>query len=334
AVKEYRCDLMMVGWSDKITLKSRIFGSFADNLLESCSSRMWFCRLKTPLNTCRRVILPLPEFGGRRSDFALLLRDVRQLSGQIGAELRVVVPPEISPEAEHLIQKKSSECRFELVRIEAWRKGENAFINELKADDILVLPLERRESVLWQPRFERFEDLAIARYPDMNVIAAYPQTADDVNENTALIPLVEDENQTILHGFDLNSPDISSAIEVMVRSELTRITSAQRELLSGLQEALRYHPLELSDSALLLHTRSEHVSHCTVLVGFSEKPYQLRGLKGEYKIIIALISPISGSQELHLCELANLARHFMNPELVSALRAVHSAAEVVALLKK
>lgn len=334
AVQEYRCDLMMVGWSDKITLKSRIFGSFADNLLESCAGRMWFCRLKTPLNTCRRVILPLPEFGGQRKDFALLLRDVRQLAGQIGAELRVVVPPEISPKAERLIQKQNSECRFELVKIEAWRKSENEFINELKADDILVLPLERRESVLWQPRFERFEDLAIARYPEINLIAAYPQTMDGEEDGSGRIPSVDDEKGTIFHGVDLKAPEMTSAIEVMVRSELTKLISAQSEVLSGLQEALRYHPLELSDSALLLHTRSEHVLNCMVLVGFSEKPYRLRDMPGEYKIVVALISPTSGGQELHLCELANLARHFMNPELVNALKQVHSASEVVDLLKK
>lgn len=333
ASRENRCSLLVIGWSGKTTLRTRIFGTISEKLLEGCPARLLFSRLRTPINTCKRVVLPMPELFEHRPDLNMMISDCKQLASQCGATLHIILP-NASLDMEKSINKISPPCSVTFKRIAEWGRHEKEFINSINPNDTIILPLERRESAFWRPRFERLADMVVERYSDINILAAYPQIPDHYDEIEDIEPQgASDTQETVTQSFDLNMPDIGSAITHISEQTFTAMPEMTLEVKEGLLESLRNHPLELSENALLLHCRSEQTQRCTIVVGFTPAPYSVVQLAGKYNVIVVLVSPKSSEQEIHLRELANIARLFMNPEFSTQIQQANCSAEILKLLK-
>ena len=100
----------------------------------------------------------------------------------------------------------------------------------------------------------------------------------------------------------------------------------------GLIDSAKFHPFELSENAVLLHTRSDYTKECMLLLGFSNQAFELDKLHGKYNIILALVSPNDSENEQHLQELAHLARMFINSEVAAAIKNSKSAEEAVGII--
>ncbi|MBQ9789520.1 MAG: cation:proton antiporter [Lentisphaeria bacterium] len=335
--KEYRADLLIFGWNKQVSLQSKIFGTLTDRLISECQARLLLCRLFNPLNVTQKVYLPIPEMGFRRPDLKNLIGDAKQLCSQIGAALHIIVSEEFPAESEEDFMALAPQCNLEWKKIKSWGKYESEFVKSLKADDLLIIPLDRRESVLWRPRFDRMAEEISEKYPDLNLLLAYPQIPQETEEIVNL--KIKDkkksnEKRAKVYATNLATETPEEAVRIMVQKLKLNTPYSYQNIEDGLIDAINFHPFELSENTVLLHTRSNYTQECMLLIGHSPKSYEIEKLNGKYNNIICLISPNDNDNDQHLQELAHLSRKFLDPEFASLMKAVKSAEEAVGIICK
>ena len=203
-------------------------------------------------------------------------------------------------------------------------------------NDILILPLDRRESVLWRPRFDRMAEDIAGKYPNLNLLLAYPQIPQFYDEVYNIIPSGKDKSgkRAKLYAINLSDESLVDSIKDMVQKLKLDTPYSYRNIEDGLIDAINFHPFELSSNTVLLHCRSRYANECMLLIGFSQKAYEVEKLNGNYNVIIALISPNDKGNEQHLQELAHLSRKFLDSDVAVAVRQSKSAEEVVGIICK
>lgn len=91
-------------------------------------------------------------------------------------------------------------------------------------------------------------------------------------------------------------------------------------------------PTGLDGGIGIPHCRSEHVTEPTLAFGRSAAGIDFGAPDGPADLIFLIAAP-AGADDAHLTILSSLARHLMNAEFTSALRAVDDAAAAVALIR-
>jgi Kef-type K+ transport system membrane component KefB len=177
AARELRTSMVIIGWSGEQSTSIRIFGTVMHNLVENCSSSLLFCRLVRPLNTTRRLLIPFPPLAHRRRDLLALIRDIKMLAHQIGAELRIFSEPNEAGKLQPLIEKALPGCRLSIVQADTWEKVQRILFAEIKPDDMTLLPVDRRSGILWTPTLDHLPEMIAERFPEMNLLVAYPSLA-------------------------------------------------------------------------------------------------------------------------------------------------------------
>ncbi|MBM4152999.1 MAG: cation:proton antiporter, partial [Kiritimatiellaceae bacterium] len=120
AARESRASMVLVGWSADQSASVRIFGTVMHHLVEHCSSRLMFCRLTRPLNTTRRVLIPFQAMASKLRDLPALARDIKNLSHQIGAEIRIYSTTADAATLLPLLKNTTPSCRITSVEVSSW----------------------------------------------------------------------------------------------------------------------------------------------------------------------------------------------------------------------
>ena len=179
AAKEVRASMVMLGWGDDKTVVTRIFGSVRTRMLQDCAARLLFCRLVQPLGTTRRLMLPLPPLADRRSDIEDLVREAKHLAGQLGLKLHVYLSDPVSSDRlRNLLEKIQPEIQAVVDDLPDWASARERMLDEVIADDMALLPVERRIGAFWTPSLDRLPDVMAERFPRMNLLVAYPALTD------------------------------------------------------------------------------------------------------------------------------------------------------------
>ncbi len=328
AAMEMRADLAIFGWGYDKAVVTRIFGSIRKRMLQECPPRLLFCRLVMPLNTTRRLLLPLPPQARRRSDMRELAWESKRLAKQLGADLRLYVcgSEEMEP-LETLFQKAKPDTPFVLIPLNDWATVRRRFLEDLAQDDLVLLPAERPLGTFWTPGINRLPDIIAERFPQVNLLVAYP----------ALVEYQRPEDDAIM-----DRPVLDSVIAVpldrpMPLEEALRTMALQpplwsdmqcKNILNLLRNAAAAYPVELAPGTVLLHAHSNAVERTTLLVGAGSSEWRFPGLESPVRLILALISPQGGSPERHLAALSQLARRFKESGLSRDIQSTMSAREI------
>ncbi|MCI7643834.1 MAG: cation:proton antiporter [Lentisphaeria bacterium] len=330
--RELHGSLLLAGWSRQNIFKTKIWGGISDHLLKNCPARLLFCRIKSPLNLCRRLWMPLPEQCNLDDDFIALLKLVDQLSSQIGVELNLLLPEKISAICMTAIEKEFSSRRFRVLSYSNWKTFINILQECSESSDMLFLPMERRESAAWQPFMEQVQEAALTEFKQINLLTCYPPLPEDPAAGSEeLLNELALPPSDYLHGVDLKSSEVDSALPQLVEANPEFSDPAKSQLPGALKESLLAYPLELSEQVVLIHARSELVTACSINVGYSSNGIVSNG-GGRKMVVLALISPANEQREEHLTVLANLARLFMDKEFTEAVEKSDSAGKILALL--
>ncbi len=329
AAKELRPGATLVGWGYEHSVRSRVFGTVMDNLLEACPSRLFFCRLVRPLNTTRRLLFPLHPLAERRRDLALLLRDAKYLSRQIGAEMRVYLSGKDSAKLRRVVESARPSRPVAFVESESLGETRSRLFADVADGDTILLPGERRSGVLWTPTVDRLPETLASRFPEANLLVAYPQLTTDED---CFRP--EDDNADteafVLHAVDIdNGVDLGEALRGMIEVAFpgrARLISESHRLLSA--SAVAY-PVEVADGIVLLHGHCEDLVQPVLIVGRGS--LELPGVKIKARILLALLSPKDQSPDHHLKSLVELARRFHDSAFAGTIANAASAEEVCRL---
>jgi hypothetical protein len=106
-----------------------------------------------------------------------LIRDIKMLAHQIGAELRIFSEPNEAGKLQPLIEKALPGCRLSIVQADTWEKVQRILFAEIKPDDMTLLPVDRRSGILWTPTLDHLPEMIAERFPEMNLLVAYPSLA-------------------------------------------------------------------------------------------------------------------------------------------------------------
>ncbi len=333
AVKEMHADLAMFGWGHDKTVATRIFGTVRKRMLQECPARLLFCRLVMPLNTTKRLRVPLPPQARRRGDIDELAAESRRLAQQVGAEIHFYTcDPGEAQFMEVLLKKSLPETPFLMTSLNDWATLRNRLFSDLAPDDMVLLPMERPLGTLWMPSMNRLPDILAERFPRMNLLIAYP----------ALVEYPEPDEYTIRYTGPLDTiipiplvhpMPLDKALETMVAAGGGWTELQQQSVLRLLREAASAYPVELAPGTVMLHTHSDVVKTSTLLVGTGGANWSLPGMETPAKTLLILISPRSKSPEAHLAALSQLARAFRDSGLSQKSSESMSAEAVAHTLK-
>ncbi|MDX9867178.1 MAG: cation:proton antiporter [Kiritimatiellia bacterium] len=335
AVKQLRVSLMITGWSGNPSRLDRLFGSVMDRLITHCPSRLFLCRLKCPLNTTRRLLVPLPPLAERRSDIRDLLADIKRLSRQMGADLRVYLAGRDTAPLRRQVESAKPERPVTFIEAATLPEARARMLADIREQDFLLLPCERPNSVLWTPTLDTLTTLLIARLPENNLVLAYPALATYEEEgDPASAPEEENEGETLRFvacDLDAGTPR-DRALRQMVSRAFPSQPEAAEEALRLLRGGTASYAVGLTSGIALLHAHCAKIEAPVLVAGQGAAAWDLPNLPEPPRLMLLLLNPTSRSPERHLKTLAELGRRFRDPAVAGALRASPDAAHTVTLL--
>ncbi len=333
AAKELHADIVLIGWGGLDTVTTRLFGSVRKKMLQECPARLFIARLVFPMNTSRRLLLPLPPQSERRSDIRALVQEAKHIARQLGANLCVYLSdPAAAAKLRALIEDTPPEMPITIHEDPDWPAARQRLFEDVHAEDMAILPVERRRGAFWTPSLDRLPDVMAQRFPNVNLIAAYPSFVasyrpvdyeySDVPGFGAIVPVSLGD-----------AARFDDALRNLAVGAGDWGTAEQKAIHTLLIESAHGFPVEMAPGVVLLHARSAAIEAITLLVGIGVREWDLPGLEAPTRIVLALISPKTNPPESHLAALASIARAFHDKSMVSKLTTAAAADEVAEILK-
>ncbi|MBP7869416.1 MAG: cation:proton antiporter [Candidatus Hydrogenedentes bacterium] len=332
AAREMHADLALFGWGQDKTVATRIFGTVRKRMLQECPSRLMFCRLVTSLNTTRRLRVPLPPRASQRSDIGDLAAESQRLARQLGAKVHLYIcNPEETERMEALFEKTIPETPCVVTSLNSWETLRERLLGDLTPDDMVLLPSERPLGTFWRPSMNRLPDIIAERFPQLNLLIAYPALVEYAPPSEYEIPDSISSHLILPVTLDQAQP-LDMALQTMA-ARLCDRDAPRNDILELLRQAAANYPVELVPGIVMLHAHSDSVGSTTILVGAGGAGWSFPGVETPAGTILALISPRSKSPEIHLAALSQLARACREGEFTRAIREPMSAEDIAGVLK-
>ncbi len=333
AALELRSDAVVMGWGSGLRGIPRIFGTVLETIIDQCSARIILCRLVAPLNTTRRILLPLPPLAERCADIDRVLRDAKWLAKQIGADLHVYLS---APRAAANLQAKVESIRpatpTHFHQLPDWRRTRSRLFDDLQKDDLAILPAGRRHGSFWMPGLERLPETLAARFPHLNLLAIYPPLSTAGEGLSSQAEAADQALEIVAVAATFEATGVDEMLPPLVGAIPSLSAPQRQEVLALLRHAAAAYPVEMLPGVVILHGHSTAVDRPSLAVGVAERPLSFPGLATPARVVLTLVSPLERTGELHLKALAELAGRFRRPGVAERLPAVASAAEAARLL--
>ncbi|MEX2641649.1 MAG: cation:proton antiporter [Balneolales bacterium] len=324
AIKEMRISNVLIGWNGR-TSRHSIFGSVLDQLLDQTDEMAMVCKLGQPLNTTKRIMLAVPPLTDREPGFARALDTVKNLTGELGAGLRVVATEANSDILKEFICNKEPEVEAEFERLDSWPEmtGKGRF--DLDENDLVILMSARNGSISWQPLLERLPGLIAANHPDVNFLVIYP--SEKVAEESSILqihfgrsarlPSITTGNITP----KLDYIDYKTALKKMMSSHFHHNEAALQIVVDRLLMVDPDNTPGELPRVVLTHTTSGHVDEPTLFLGLSSVGIEYEKMNEPVKVIFVLVSPKGYPLQRSLHILGKVTR-MLTPEVVDSLSTV------------
>jgi len=333
SAKELRSNLLLLGWIGAQGAQSKIFGSLFENLIELCPTRIIFCRLVKPINTTLRLLVLFPPMAERHPSLNQLLADIKFLSKQIGAEIRVYTASKEIGNLRSMIETARPSRPVTFVENESMFDARRRLFSDVGSHDMIFMIAERRSSVLWAPTIDKTSEAVAEKFNDNNMLLEYPPLVigDDevIGEEVSIPPRME------FRSFDIGCVyGLDAAINKMVVDGGGICESAIEEAKELLLLSGRSYPIQLSQEAVLLHAHCQDIECPLMIVASSSKAFELPGAKSRARIIIALLNPRGAPSEQHLKSLAKLGRLFLDKNVVDSIHQAVTAEGIRKIIEK
>lgn len=332
AAKELHISLVVAGWGGSRTPSARLFGSVMERLIDNCPARLLFCRLPKPLNTMRRLLVLLPPLSARHSDLPQFLCGAKQLSLQVGADLRLYLTERDSAAVRRQAEEATPSRPLTFIASDSLVAARTRLLDDILPDDLILLLGERQNSILRTPALDKLATLVLSRHPANNLLLAYPALAafdaPERDEETA-----PGADALRVCPVEVRSGAVSAdeLLQEMAGRACPDDTAAADEACRLLRSAAKHDPAELTADTLLLHAHCEAVSQPVLVIAFDGRGCRFPGRAEGPRLLLALLNPAANSPERHLKTLAEIGRRFRDPLTAERLRRATSAAEIAEL---
>lgn len=331
AVKELHSTLMLIGWEHAPTVSSRLFGNKGKQLLQTCPSRLMFCRLVKPMNTASRLLVLLDPLAEFRPDATTLVRDARRLCRQISAQLHVCLAASASASFRKLIEEEKPDCPLTLVTRENLSEAGRWLSEEIREGDVVLFASERRSDARWSPTLDRVSAMVVQRHPENNVLIVYPPPPDSSSmDPLGGRPSDAPEPMKVVPTTLVPGGALEGALAAFTAAAFPRDPQRSAHAFSLLKESAASFPTEISPGVVLLHVHCPNIERPILVVGTGLTRFPENAM--EAQVVLALLAPREQSAERHLHCLAELARRFNDARIAARAAAGAPAEELCRLL--
>ncbi len=334
AARELRSSMVIVGWTAEKSTSIRIFGTVMQHLVVHCASRLLFCRLVNPLNTTKRLLAPFPPLASRRRDISALIDDIKMLAHQAGAELRVYTCVNENETLKPMLEAAKPSCSMNIVNESSWDSIQQILFSEIMPDDMLLIPSDRRNGILWTPALDHLPEIIVERFPEINMLVDYPSLPDMYQEYGDETADKEDEHFPAMLPVDLcRECSLDLALSRLVDTVFPGKPDTARDALNHLMDSARSYPIELQPGIILLHARYGDIEKPQLMVCHAPDGWPLPNLPSPARIILVLLGSQTRPPEHHLKTLSRVASRVLSAGQKPEMQKAGTASEICELLK-
>jgi len=196
---------ILLGWDGDRSRTVRIFGTVVDQILEMTHQEVLVARIRSPLNTMRRIVLLIPEGSDRMQGFTAALELIKQLAQQLGTPLMALtIRTNPAPYVAYL-EANGPDVPVLAQAVGDWDQLPPRLDREVAEDDLLILLGARRGAVAWTPELENLPKLLSERISG-SLLAFYPSESQNPRSHPFL-----DLERSSADGGGSSSPSVTSA---------------------------------------------------------------------------------------------------------------------------
>lgn len=336
AVTELRASTVVIGWSGSPSRNRKALGIVLDQVLRDNMQTVIICRLTTPLNTTRKVVLIVPRFAEREAGFGEAIRTLKLMTSRLGASLVVYAE---SMEIKHL-EPRMKRIRPHVPTVfhpASWPNLPSQLEAAITEDDLVVLLSTREGRLPWTPELSRLPRRLADQFPEHNLVLFFPSeeaaetswygTAQPVRQETQPQPLPRllDPTRAALGIAEMSFED---ALPYVISPHFKDDAAAVAGASAALDKNAREYSTEITPGAALLHAHVPHVDAPTFFIATVEEGIEVPRVPRPVHVLLLLLSPDTLPPEDHLRTLADIARLMRSPDLASRLRTVSSFDEL------
>jgi len=313
AARERHADTLLLGWPQKKTTGTRVFGSVTDQLMRTAPTRLLTCRLAMPLGTTRRLFLVVPPFIDHRVDFEESIAEAKRLGRRIGANIQLCLTGRDAVEQAVNIEKIAPIIPMTLTAETTWVRTRGRLTTCLETNDLVFLLTERPGGLFWSPSLDPLPGLLAARFPSVNLIVSYPPLAAPADAQISEPDRPTDDAPELPPITTLEWPDAAETYDQLLAAIAGTAYPAagaakHGELVRLLHQATTIAPTELIPGITLLHTHDIDLPTAAIVIVRLHHPHSLPDHTDPTRFILALLIPRSTPPEAYLQLLALLAR--------------------------
>ena len=183
--KETKSNLILLGWSDRVTLLERLFGPKTDTLLRNYHKLVLVTRITKPLAAHRRMLVLCPPLAEREPGFGQWIGKVQRLAKELG--LRVEFLSEPVTHAALLAEAREQRLNFEpaLLALPEGADPDEQLARHTQPNDLVVVVSARPRTISHNAALDQLPRRLDKQYQELSLIMVYPATdpvAEDILE--------------------------------------------------------------------------------------------------------------------------------------------------------
>jgi hypothetical protein len=348
AAKELRTSMVVIGWGGEPSAGDRVFGGVLDQLLELCPEMVLVCKTVEPVNTAERVLLIVPRLADRQEGFRRAVHAAKTMARNIDADLRVLAHPDEVARLEEELREVRPVMPFVVAPLApiVHDDGEDLIaplVKEVGEHDVLVLADARRESLAWGPSLARLPGRLSAAFAARTLIVIHPAYAAGSRalDTTGAALVVQPTTLDVVQPVGvLGIGSLAEAPGPPVEARPARPIDALLRRLLGPELLDRPDALERAVERLgaggaqevgpgvaFFHAHADCWPEARVFTGDCPEGLVVEEGHPPATTVVAVISPWGIPPEVHLRNLATVARAAMTLE-PSALREARTVADL------
>lgn len=174
AIKELNINMVVMGWSPKLSARDRLFGSVLDNMLLGNGQLILVCHFSVPINTIGRIVVSMPPNAQWEPGFEAWINTLKNLVKQTGAKVLVNGDESSLREFQAMNKKKKP-------YIEANYHETNDYFeilmkpDEIGQNDLLFLLQSRPGFISHMSNMDLVPRKMVKSFQEKNFVIVYPE---------------------------------------------------------------------------------------------------------------------------------------------------------------
>jgi Kef-type K+ transport system membrane component KefB/mannitol/fructose-specific phosphotransferase system IIA component (Ntr-type) len=328
AARDNRISLISFLWDGKQKAGSRAFGHTLDEVIDRTHQMVLINKLSYPAGVSKRVIVLIPPFGHRQPGFENAIGLVKNLSSQIGSDMKVLASSEVLEASRGFITAMEPKVPLDFDAVPVWKRVCEQLEQIVREGDWILLLSSRKGDISWQPIMERLPSNIVESVPSNNFSAVYPPSrrwdsnlaAETITVKHRLISGFTPERCV----FNMDASTVLEAVTILLSKYFGKSTANTKTISSILHTISQEEPVELAKDVILLHTHLPLVTEPLIFMGVNSRALDVPLATEAPHVIIILLDPLDQDPAVHLKNLADIARLIRIPQMVSDLRKVRN----------